>query len=62
VTDPNLVGLSLLGNKLWKADVRSLSVVGRKDFCARQLSSDGVRGTIAETMPSAMPEDGDNAP
>ena len=57
VTDPNLVGLSLLGNKLWKADVSSLSVVGRDQFRARQLYINGVRGTIAETMPSAMPED-----
>lgn len=55
VADPHLVGLG--DNVVWKADVSGLSVAGRADFRARQLFIDGVRGTVAETMPSAMPED-----
>lgn len=61
VANPGLVGLGT--NIVWKADVSSLSNPGRTDifglpeFRARQLYIDGVRGTIAETMPSAMPED-----
>lgn len=57
VLDPGLLGLGL--NMVWKADVSGLSVVGRpdEDFRVRQLYIDGVRGTVAETMPSAMPED-----
>ncbi|MFM8292531.1 MAG: hypothetical protein ACKOC4_12655, partial [Planctomycetia bacterium] len=61
VTNAGLAGLG--ANVVWKADVSSLSNAGRTDvlgfpeFRARQLYIDGVRGTIAETMPSAMPED-----
>jgi len=61
VANPGLAGLGT--NVVWKADVGSLSNAGRTDilglpeFRARQLYIDGVRGTIAETMPSAMPED-----
>ena len=56
-------GLNDLGtNAVWKADVSGLSNAGRDilglpQFRARQLYIDGVRGTIAETMPSAIPED-----
>ncbi len=57
VADPMLFSVAINGNALWKADVSSLSVVGRSELRARQLYIDGVRGTIAETMPSAMPED-----
>lgn len=58
---PGLDGLGT--NVIWKADVSNLSNAGRTDilgfpeFRARQLSIDGVRGTITETMTSAMPED-----
>ena len=60
VADPGLAGLGT--NVVWKADVSALSnagrdVLGLPQFRARQLYIDGVRGTIAETMPSAMPED-----
>lgn len=61
VVNPGLSGLGT--NVIWKADVSSLSNAGRTnvlgfpEFRARQLFIDGVRGTIAETMPSAMPED-----
>ncbi|MEI8319804.1 MAG: right-handed parallel beta-helix repeat-containing protein, partial [Planctomycetia bacterium] len=58
VLDPHLYGLGF--NAVWKADVSSLSVAGRSELRARQLSIDGVRGTIAESNPSAMP--GDQAP
>ena len=56
-------GLNDLGtNAVWKADVSGLSnagsdILGLPQFRARQLYIDGVRGTIAETMPSAIPED-----
>ncbi|MCE9630076.1 MAG: hypothetical protein K8S94_05055 [Planctomycetia bacterium] len=60
VINPGLNGLGT--NAVWKADVSALSNAGRDilglpQFRARQLYIDGVRGTIAETMPSAMPED-----
>jgi hypothetical protein len=58
VVDPGLLGLGL--NAVWKADVSGLSVAGRSELRARQLYIDGVRGTLAETNPSAMP--GDLAP
>ena len=58
VLDPHLNGLGF--NAVWKADVSSLSVAGRSELRARQLYIDGVRGTIAESNPSAMP--GDQAP
>lgn len=57
VLNPGLQGLGL--NTVWKADVSSLSVAGQPsgNFRVRQLYINGVRGTLAETMPSAMPED-----
>lgn len=55
VLDPGLLGLG--SNVVWKADVGSLSVAGRSELRVRQLYIDGVRGTVAETMPSAMPGD-----
>jgi hypothetical protein len=55
VADPQLFGLGL--NAVWKADVSGLSVAGRSDLRVLQLFIDGVRGTIAETNPSAMPGD-----
>ena len=58
VVNPGLVGLGV--NAVWKADVSHLSVVGRPELRVRQLYIDGVRGTIAETNPSAMP--GDQSP
>lgn len=58
VVDPGLLGLGL--NAVWKADVSDLSVAGRSELRARQLFIDGVRGTIAESNPTAMP--GDVAP
>ena len=58
VADPGLSGLGT--NVVWKADVSGLSnanrdILGLPQFRARQLYIDGVRGTVAETMPSAMP-------
>jgi hypothetical protein len=55
VASPGLQGLGL--NTVWKADVSGLSIAGRSELKALQLYIDGVRGTLAETMPSAMPED-----
>jgi hypothetical protein len=55
VANPGLVGLN--GNLVWKADVSNLSVTGRAGLRARQLYVDGVRGTLAESNPTAMPGD-----
>ncbi|MFM8893676.1 MAG: right-handed parallel beta-helix repeat-containing protein, partial [Planctomycetia bacterium] len=55
VANPQLLGLGL--NAVWKADVRGLSVAERADLGGLQLYIDGVRGTLAETNPSAMPGD-----
>ena len=50
VAAPQLLGLGL--NTVWKADLGGLSLPG-----VLQVYIDGVRGTLAETNPSAMPGD-----
>lgn len=57
VGDPHLFSLTVSGNTLWKADGPPLAVAGRSELLARRISIDGVRGTVTETMPSALPDD-----
>lgn len=57
VESPGLVSLELSGKQLWKADLNGFELANRPEFKLRQLYINGERGTMAESQPTAMPED-----